>query len=63
MKDENIKTELYRYIAIPGQALSYKLGEREFIRLKNKLKTTEKHFHNKIFKKGPMPLFLLKNIK
>ena len=61
--DEEIKSELHRYIAIPGQALAYKIGEKEFLKLRTKSKNNDKLFHNKVIKKGPLPLFLLKNIE
>ena len=53
------KAELDRYIAIPGQALAYKIGERVFKELKKHTKESEKKFHDKLLKKGPLPLFLL----
>lgn len=59
LNESIIKAELDRYIAIPGQALSYKIGERVFKELKIKTKKSEKDFHNMIIKKGPLPLFLL----
>lgn len=55
-----ILNELERYIIDPGQALSYKMGEKMLIDIKNKFKST-KQFHNFIVDKGPFPFFLIKN--
>lgn len=60
--DENVDKELLRYIAYPGQALSYKMGQLAFMDLqKNYLKKgkTLNQFHLECFKKGELPLFLL----
>ena len=62
-QNESIKSELDRYIAIPGQALAYKMGEKIFKDLKRKNTKSEKDFHNKIITKGPLPLFILKKLK
>ena len=35
--DTQIKTQIYRYSAIPGQALSYKMGEKVILDLKDLL--------------------------
>ena len=62
MKDSDIEAEIHRYIAIPGQALAYKIGEKVFLDLKNEKNLDEKSFHDLVLKNGPMPLNLLKNI-
>jgi uncharacterized protein (DUF885 family) len=57
--------EIERYIAIPGQALSYKIGQLEISKLRNKaakklgLKFDIKAFHDEILKDGALPLDVL----
>jgi uncharacterized protein (DUF885 family) len=60
-----IVVELDRYICDPGQALSYKIGERVFIEerdryIQNKLGDI-KDYHREILECGPMPLDVLKH--
>ena len=58
-------SEIERYMAIPGQALSYKLGELKILELKNKAKLalgakySDKDFHDEILKDGALPLSIL----
>jgi uncharacterized protein (DUF885 family) len=65
--DDYIHTELLRYIDIPGQAITYKIGEKTFLYLKEKLLKrglSEKNFHEVIMKLGPSPLSsLVENLK
>ena len=62
--DDQIHTQVLRYIAIPSQALSYKMGEKFFLNLlkeeQQKPNFNIKKFHNKILEHGSIPLFLLK---
>ena len=64
--DSRINNQILRYIAIPTQALSYKIGEKVILECleaekKNKKeKFNIKKFHDKILEDGPVPLFLLK---
>lgn len=62
--DDQIHTQLLRYIADPSQALAYKMGEKFFLDLlkqeKKKINFDIKVFHNKLLENGPLPLFLLK---
>jgi uncharacterized protein (DUF885 family) len=66
--DTKIKQQLYRYIAIPGQALSYKIGEKIILDLKTKFKKYNKYpgaskdFHERILEHGPIPFELLKSL-
>ena len=66
--DSKIKQQLYRYIAIPGQAISYKIGEKIILDLKKKFKKNNKYsgaskdFHERILEHGPIPLEILKDI-
>lgn len=55
-----IKSQILRYIALPGQALCYKIGEKIILDLRKKFKGDIKNFHTKILENGPIPLWLLK---
>ena len=63
--EAGITTEIERYMAIPGQALSYKIGQLKIIALRKKaeLKMGDKFdikiFHQKVLESGVMPLALL----
>lgn len=68
--EAGIIAEIERYMAIPGQALSYKMGQLKILELRklaqDKLKRTFdiKVFHQKILESGVLPLALLeKKIK
>ena len=58
-----IRKELLRYINLPGQALTYKIGEKTILFLRKKALREEgmlmKDFHQKIIDKGPCPLDIL----
>jgi uncharacterized protein (DUF885 family) len=68
LTDQNIGTEVDRYIAWPGQALSYMVGEIEIQRLRkhaeDKLgpKFDIKGFHDVILENGTVPLSVLDTI-
>ncbi len=63
--EASITSEVERYMAIPGQALSYKIGQLKIIELRHKaekdLGTTFdiRKFHAKVLESGVMPLALL----
>ena len=64
---ESITTEIERYMAIPGQALSYKIGQLKIMELRKKAETKMgaqfdiKKFHEKVLESGVLPLALLEN--
>lgn len=65
MDEPNIQTEVDRYIAWPGQALSYKLGQMEILALREQAKRELgtkydiRAFHDEILGAGPLPLEIL----
>ena len=65
MDDQNIETEVDRYIAWPGQALAYKLGQMKILELRERAKQVLgdrfdiRAFHDAVLDEGPLPLDLL----
>jgi uncharacterized protein (DUF885 family) len=63
--EPDLQAETDRYIAVPGQALAYKLGQLEILKLrevaKNELGTRYdiRAFHNEILNGGALPLDVL----
>jgi uncharacterized protein (DUF885 family) len=63
--EASIIAEVERYMAIPGQALSYKIGQLKILELREKAKLELKDkfdikvFHQKVLESGVMPLALL----
>ena len=63
--EASITSEVERYMAIPGQALSYKIGQLKIIELRHKAekelgsKFDIKKFHAIVLESGVMPLALL----
>jgi len=62
MDDQNIETEVDRYIAWPGQALSYKMGQMKILELRDRAqrelgsKFDLRAFHDAVLDQGPLPL-------
>ena len=65
MDEPNVQSEVDRYIAWPGQALAYKLGQLEILKLREdaRQKLGDKFdlraFHDEIVGDGPLPLDVL----
>jgi len=65
MDDQNIETEVDRYIAWPAQALSYKMGQMKILELRAKAqrelgaKFDLRAFHDAVLDQGPLPLDVL----
>ncbi|HLF50676.1 DUF885 domain-containing protein [Flavobacterium sp.] len=63
--EASIISEIERYMAIPGQALSYKIGQLKIIDLRKKAEAKMgtqfdiRKFHEKVLESGVMPLALL----
>lgn len=63
--EESITIEIERYMAIPGQALGYKIGQLKILELKAKAKKELgnkfdiKAFHNELLKYGCVPIAVL----
>ena len=68
LNQQNIDTEVDRYIAWPGQALSYMVGEIKILELRQKAKDKlgtkydQRGFHDVILEHGTVPLNALENI-
>ena len=65
MDDQNIVTEVDRYIAWPAQALSYKMGQSKILELRERAqralgaKFDLRAFHDAVLDDGPLPLDML----
>lgn len=65
MDEQNIQTEVDRYISWPAQALSYKLGQMKIVELRERAqrqlgsKFDIRAFHDAILDSGPLPLDIL----
>ena len=61
----DIENEVDRYIAWPGQALAYKIGQLKILELRERAeielgdKYDIKDFHDEVLKRGSLPLDLL----
>lgn len=65
MDEPNVQTEVDRYIAWPGQALAYKLGQLEILKLRENAKRQLggkfdiRAFHDAVLGNGALPLDVL----
>ena len=68
LEDHEIEVEIDRYIAIPGQALSYKIGDLKILELREKAvnvrgsKFNIKDFHDRLLENGALPLYALETV-
>jgi len=68
ISEQGTVAEIERYMAIPGQALSYKIGQLKILALRNKAEKTlgDKFsialFHDEVLKYGCLPLDVLESI-
>jgi uncharacterized protein (DUF885 family) len=68
LEEHEIEVEVDRYIAMPGQALSYKIGEMKIIELRDKARDTLgaafkiREFHDRLLENGALPLFELERV-
>ena len=67
MDEPNIQTEVDRYIGWPGQALAYKIGQLEILKLRDEArqrlgdKFDIRAFHDEVIGNGPLPLDILQS--
>lgn len=68
LSNQNIQTEVDRYIAWPGQALSYMIGEMDILSLRAKAEKALgpnfniKEFHAAVLEHGALPLTILNQV-
>tara|TARA_Y100000389_G_scaffold85776_1_gene82533 strand:- start:18 stop:1658 length:1641 start_codon:yes stop_codon:yes gene_type:complete len=65
LEDDEVEIEIDRYIAIPGQALAYKLGEMKIVELRDRCKKmgkSRRRFHEELLTIGPITLSMVENI-
>jgi uncharacterized protein (DUF885 family) len=67
ISEANAIQEIERYISMPGQALSYKVGELKILEMRSKAekamgkKFEVKNFHDQVLKDGAMPLTIFES--
>lgn len=67
MADSRVTAEVERYMAWPGQALGYKVGQLRILEMRQQARTTLKHrfdlkgFHDAVLRNGPAPLSIIED--
>jgi uncharacterized protein (DUF885 family) len=67
-EEHEIEVEVDRYIAMPGQALAYKIGELKILELRDMARDyfessfNIKDFHDRLLENGALPLFELETV-
>ncbi len=65
--EASITAEIERYMAVPGQALSYKIGQLKILELRERARQALggefdiREFHNQVLNTGSLPLVLLED--
>jgi uncharacterized protein (DUF885 family) len=68
LEDHEIEVEVDRYIAMPGQALAYKIGELKILELRDKAGKALgsgfkiREFHDRLLENGALPLYILEKV-
>jgi uncharacterized protein (DUF885 family) len=68
MGEAEVTSEIERYMALPGQALAYKIGQLKILELREKARTALgpkfnlKDFHTVVLENGSLPLTLLEQL-
>ena len=68
MAEADVTSEVERYMALPGQACAYKVGELKILELREKAKTALgpkfnlKDFHAVVLENGGVPLTVLEQL-
>jgi uncharacterized protein (DUF885 family) len=66
--ENNIANEVDRYISYAGQALAYKLGQLELLRLRGEARERQgdrfdiRRFHDTVLEQGALPLPVLRSV-